>query len=857
MSPIRGDLRTFCVVPSLPEPLSGLAELANNFWWGWNSEVFSLFRRMDPDLWERTNHNPVQLLAEATQERLAELAADPSYVAAVRRQTTLLREYLAAPTWFAQAHPELKGARIAYFSFEFGINQCLPIYSGGLGVLAGDHVKSASDLGLPLVGVGLLYREGYFRQRLGADGWQKEEYPETDFYTTPISLVKGADGAPITVGVEYPGRSVRAQIWRAQVGRIELFLLDTNVPENSEHDRNITARLYGNAAGSEERMAQEMMLGIGGVRALRALGIEPDLYHMNEGHCAFLALERCRMLVTWHRVPFGTAAEAVAGQAVFTTHTPVPAGNERFDEGLMRRFFHSYSQALGLEWDEFMALGREDPGDRNELFCLTVLAMKLSRARNGVSKLHAKVSRAMWRRLWPDTPLDEVPIAAITNGVHTRSWLSVDMATLLDRYLDPHWMDRPVDHAVWQRVDRIPDAELWRTHERRRERLVAIVRARLRAQLAQGGASPDEVAAAAEVLDPEALTIGFARRFATYKRGKLLFRDRERLLRLLSDRQRPVQLIFAGKAHPHDVHGKEFIRDIVAEAHTPEFRRRIVFLEDYDLCLAHYLASGVDAWLNTPRRPLEASGTSGMKIAANGGLNISVLDGWWDEGYVPGNGWAIGHAEEYADEERRDAVESRLLYDLLEKQVIPLFYDRGSDTVPNGWVKMMKAALRTINPVFNTNRMVHEYTERFYVPGIRRGRTLLADDLRRAAALAAWKQRLRDRWGKIRLLEVLAEPPDEVKVGDQFPVQARFFLGDVQPEEVTVQLYEGRLDARRTIVEPNIIEMACEGAGRPGEWRYAAQVACRTAGRHGSVFRVLPRHEDLACPHDVGLVFWA
>jgi len=854
---MRHILRTFCVRPRLPENLAPLNELAYNLWSCWDAETHDLFRRVDEDVWEQVEHNPVRLLAEVPRERLDELAGDTSFVATMQRRHRRLREYLEAPTWFSRAHPDLSDARIAYFSLEFGIAQCLPVYAGGLGVLAGDHVKSASDLGLPLVAVGLLYREGYFRQRLGADGWQQEEYPETDFYTTPIELVRGAGGAPVAIEVEYPGRVVRAHVWRATIGRILLFLLDSNVPENSEHDRDITARLYGNAAGSEQRIEQEILLGIGGVRALAALGIQPDLYHMNEGHCAFLALERCRMLVAKHGVSFRTAAEAVAAQTVFTTHTPVPAGNERFDEGLMRRFFYSFSLSLALSWDDFMALGREDPSNHGEPFCLTVLALKLSAHRNGVSRLHGKVSRAMWRRLWPGAPLDEVPIVAITNGVHTNTWLSADMATLLDRYLDPRWAERPVDQSIWQRAERIPDAELWRTHERRRERLVAVVRARLKAQLARAGASPDVVARAEEVLDPEALTIGFARRFATYKRGKLLFRDRQRLRRILNQKDRPVQLIFAGKAHPQDNPGKEFIRDIIAETRTEDFHRRIVFLEDYDLCLAHYLTTGADAWLNTPRRPLEASGTSGMKVAANGGLNISVLDGWWDEGYQPGNGWTIGHGEEYTDEAKRDAVESQFLYDLLEEEVIPLFYDRGPDGVPNGWVKMMKAALRTISPVFNTNRMVHEYTERAYVPGIRRGRRLAADDLRRAGALADWKLALRDRWDKLRLLETLAQPPAEAKAGDQLAIRARFFLGDIKPDEVTVQLYQGRLDARHNIVQPNPIEMTCEASEWPGEWTYSASFVCHTAGRHGYMFRILPRHEDLAVPHDVGLVFWA
>ena len=855
MATVKGTLRTFSVVPALPENLKALRELAYNFWWCWNSETFELFRRLDPDLWEEVNHNPVRLLGEVEQERIDRHAADAGFVAAVQRERGELEQYMKAETWFSTAHRDLAGTRIAYFSAEFGLNECLPIYSGGLGILAGDHLKSASELGLPLVGVGLLYREGYFRQYLGADGWQQEFYPETDFYTVPITLEKGSDGRPVTVEVELPGRAIRAQVWRAQVGRIPLYLLDANLQENSPADRDITARLYG--GDRDTRMCQEILLGIGGVRALKALGIQPELYHMNEGHSAFLALERCHTLMAEHRVVFRQAAEAVAAQTAFTTHTPVPAGNEVFDEGMMRKYFLGYSMALGLSWDEFMGLGRQNPADKGEQFCLTVVAMRLAVARNAVSQLHGQVSRAMWQRVWPDAPRDEVPITSITNGVHTRTWLSYDMATLLNRYLDPAWIERPVDQSVWEGAERIPDSELWRTHERRRERLVAVVRDRLRKSLGQRGASAREIARAAEVLDPEALTIGFARRFATYKRGTLLFRDLGRLTRLLNDKGRPVQIIYAGKAHPHDTAGKEMIRRIIEVARGEELRNRIVFIEDYDLCVSHYLASGVDVWLNTPRRPLEASGTSGMKIAANGGINISILDGWWCEGYTPENGWAIGRGEEYTDTELQDAVESQALYDLLEKEVIPTFYERGADGVPHGWVRKMKATLRTVIPMFNTNRMVHEYTERAYVPGILRGRDLLAEGLAGATALAAWKKRLRELWGRIRLVDVAVDGDDEVKVGSQLPVRLRVFLGEITPEEVSVQIYEGRLSATREITAPTVIPMTCGAAGPDGVWAYTGLVPCREAGRHGYVFRILPRHEDLADPFDVGLIYWA
>ena len=848
-----GALRTFSVVPAVPDRLQGLRELAYNLWWSWNADAFELFRRLDPDVWRRVQHNPVRLLAETDQERINEAARDDGFVAAVQRVQQKFHEYMQAGTWFGETHAELAQARIAYFAAEFGLTECLPLYSGGLGVLSGDHLKSASDVGLPLVGVGLLYREGYFRQYLSADGWQQEFYPDLDFYNLPIVLER-RDGQPVTIEVEYPGRQVKAQIWQIHVGRIPLFLLDANLEENRPDDREITAQLYG--GDLDMRVCQEILLGIGGVRALKALGIVPEIYHMNEGHSAFLAIERTRQLMAEHGATFREAAEAVAATNVFTTHTPVPAGNDVFGEPLMAKYFHPLSHGLGLTWDEFMGLGRTNPLDKGEAFCMTCLALRLAASRNGVSKLHGRVSRAMWHRMWPQAPQDEVPILAITNGVHTQSWLSYDMAQLFDRYIGPDWAQRAVDMSVWEGIERIPDAELWRTHERRRERLVTVARRRLRRQLEQRGTSSRELAVADEVLDPEALTIGFARRFAAYKRATLLFRDMQRLGWLLNDPQRPVQILFAGKAHPRDNQGKEMIRRILQVSREEGFRHRIVFLEDFDLSLAHYLASGVDVWLNTPRRPLEASGTSGMKIAVNGGLNISVLDGWWCEAYTPQNGWAIGRGEEYDDEETQDVVESQALYDILEKEVVPTFYDRGADGLPRKWTQRMKASMRSVCPVFNAHRMVQEYTDRFYVPGIARGRKLLADGLAGARALAAWRDRLRKAWGAIQVVSVEVDGQHEYAVGAELPVRAAVKLGNITPEDVSIQIYEGKLDTRRQIQEPTVIEMTCQSSDDDGVHHYTGSIPCRDAGLHGCVLRILPRHEDLTSPHDTGLILW-
>ena len=848
-------IRTFTIVPSLPAKLEHLRELAYNLWWCWNLEAIDLFRRLDRDLWEESGHNPVLMLGTIKQERLEEAAEDDGFLAHLERIAQQYDRYINSQnTWYKKAHGAPGKPCIAYFSAEFGLTDCMPIYAGGMAVLAGDHLKSASDLGLPLMGVGLLYQEGYFRQYLNTDGWQQELYPQNDFYNMPVQLEQEEDGTPVTVQVDYPGRKVTAQVWRAQVGRVPLFLLDTNIPANSRQDQDITDELYG--GDLEMRIQQEIMLGIGGLRALEALGMRPTVCHMNEGHSAFLALERIRILVEEQGLSFAEAREAATAGNVFTTHTPVPAGIDRFPPELMDKYFSAYYSELGLSREEFLALGRANPADNGEPFSMAILALRLAAHTNGVSRLHGRVARKMWQSLWPGVPEDEVPITSITNGVHIPSWISFDMAGLYDRYLGPRWLAHQADQTVWGRVDEIPDEELWRTHERRRERLVAVVRRRLSEQLEKRGAPLSEVERASEVLDPAALTIGFARRFATYKRATLILRDPDRLASILNDKDHPVQIIFAGKAHPQDNPGKELIQQIIHLARREEFRRRIVFIEDYDMSIARYLVQGADVWLNTPLRPREASGTSGMKAAANGVINVSTLDGWWDEAYEPDTGWAIGRGELYEDLNYQNDIESRAIYGILEKEIVPLFYDRNSNGLPHKWIARMKAAMRTICPIFNTNRMVREYAERFYLPAAQRYRHLAEDGMARAKALAQWKSHLHEHWPEIQVDNVEAEVPAELKVGAELQVRAQVNLGALDPRDVTVQLYYGPLDTRGEIPKGEVISMKWVESNGDGSHVFVGAIPCRTSGRYGYALRILPHHEDLSNPYEPGLILW-
>ena len=840
---------SFIIKPNIPERLKPLEELSRNLWISWNFEAIMLFMRLDYDAWIEARQSPVRMLGIVAQEKLEEASRDDSFLAALDVVWAKFQRYLGAERWYKGA----QNTAIAYFSMEYGLDVALPVYSGGLGMLSGDHLKTSSDLGLPLVGVGLLYRQGYFKQYLNLDGFQQESYPENDWYNMPVTLCRDDKGAPVSVQVEMGPAVATAWIWKVAVGKSALYLLDTNIDANPEPLRLITASLYG--GDKETRIQQEILLGVGGVRALRALGITAACMHMNEGHSAFLCLERIRVLMRENKLSFAEAAQFIWSTSVFTTHTCVPAGNERFARPLMEKYLGATAHDLGLSWRDFLALGREEPNNEGEDFCLTILALRLSAFNNGVSRLHGEVSRGMWRKIWPSLPLQEVPIGHITNGVHPRTWISHDMIDLLDRFFGPEFHDTPTNLEIWNRIDRISDEELWRTHERRRERLVAYARQRLLQQLERRGVTNSELSRGADALSPYTLTVCFARRFATYKRADLLLSDPERLIRLLTNVERPVQLIFAGKAHPHDLPGKEIIKRIVHFTSDPRVASRIVFLEDYDMSMSRYLVSGGDLWMNTPRRPLEASGTSGMKAAINGALNLSILDGWWDEAYSAGIGWAIGRGEEYEDHTLQDEVEGKALYDLLEREIIPLFYNRGMDGLPREWIRRMKESMRMVGKKFSSHRMLLQYADTFYAPAIRNAKTFAARGYAQSKEVAAYLSRLREHWSELRIEDFSSDAQPILTIGNTISVNTRILLGGLNAADLGVELYYGALSSKGEIENPRRMEMVpCGVEGNSA--RYCAQVACDRTGRQGYTVRVLPRHATLVHPFLPGLVKW-
>jgi starch phosphorylase len=697
----------------LPRRIARLGELAFNLWWTWQPESAHIFGKLDYDLWERLGHNPIRLLREVNRKRLSRFSKDRDYLALYDEYFKKFDEYFARSSWTQKEHPEFNGYPVAYFSMEFGLHETLPIYSGGLGVLAGDHLKESSDLGLPLVGVGLMYAQGYFSQRISEDGWQEAVNNPLTFEHLPVSLVT-KDDKPVTVQIEFPDRNVVVQIWEARVGRVPLYLLDSNVEVNSEFDRLLTARLYW--SDLDRRVMQEVLLGVGGVRALRALGFKPAVWHMNEGHAAFLTLERARELVV-KGSNFAKAAQKTLKQNIFTTHTPVPAGNDEFPLWLIDKYLAKLWRELGLTREEFMDIAKHKL-PHAETFSMPVLALKLSNGSNGVSELHGQVSREMWNFLWDGRSANDAPIQHVTNGVHTANWMARRLRNLFARYIGDDWYDRLDDPETWTNLDDIPDEELWAVRQHLKRKLTFYMRERVRERWTRGGFHPVQVVSSGVLINPYALTIGFARRFATYKRANLVLSDIDRLLDLINRPNMPVQIIFAGKAHPADEPGKQLIQKVYRTVKRAETGGRLVFLEDYDMNLARYLVQGVDVWMNTPRRPLEASGTSGMKAAINGALNFSVLDGWWREAYNGANGWAIGEDSD-VDTEVQDKQDMDSLYSTLEDEIIPLFYtERGSNDTPAKWVEMMKESMRTITPQFSTRRMVKEYTERLYIPAM-------------------------------------------------------------------------------------------------------------------------------------------
>ena len=844
----------YSVVPNLPPQLEVLRRLAYNLCFSWKDEIRALFQRIDPGLWVDCGRNPVLMLGLVSQDRLNELSRDHGFLAQLEQVGRDFDRYLSQPRIQAGDYSPEVPFRVAYFSAEFGLAECLPIYSGGMGVLSGDHLKSASDLNLPLVGIGLLYQQGYFSQYLTSDGWQMEKYQPNDFANMPVSPARNSRGKPLTVSVDLKGTPVQIAIWRIDVGRVPLYMLDTNLETNPPEFRKTTAQLYG--GDREMRLRQEIVLGIGGIRALKALGIEPTVIHINEGHSAFSALERINVLRKEKGLSFDAAREIILASTVFTTHTPVPAGNDTFDPELIRAYFEEYVKELGISFKVLLGYGRLDFRDDTEPFGMSTLALRLSAHSNGVSRLHGRTSKELWKKVWHHHPVEDVPIEYITNGIHVPTWISGDMAVLFDRYLGADWAEDPDNERVWEQVEKITNAELWRTHERCREYLVGFTRRRLAEQLTSQGVSMTDIQAASEVLSPDALTIGFARRFATYKRATLLFRDPDRLDHILDHPKRPVQIIIAGKAHPQDNEGKEFIQYIVHLTRQERFRRRVVFLEDYNMYVAKRLVSGSDLWLNTPRRPLEACGTSGMKALANGSLNLSVLDGWWDEAYQRDIGWALGHGEVYQDHAAQDDIESRELYNLLEEEVVPLFYQRGPDGIPRGWVDKMRAGLQRLVPVFNSHRMVQEYANRYYLPCSTRYHTLCSSDFSGAKDLAAWRQKLMTSWHEVSVVGITSRDGLEMSVGNEIDAVARVRLGSLSPEDVTVEAYYGRLDPNGDFLERETATLEAVDSA-DGVFTFRGTIPCARTGRYGFTVRVTPSHKRLENRFVMGLVTWA
>lgn len=849
---------TVSVVPRVPEGLEHLRELSFNLWWSWNYDALELFQELDPELWEQCGHSPVKMLRLTQQDRLEKAAKDKSYRERLEKIYAKLQAYLSRKnTWFEQNFPKEKKGQplVAYFSAEFGFHESLPNYSGGLGILAGDHCKSASDLGLPFVAVGLLYRFGYFSQRINRDGWQEATAVDNIFHNLPIQEARGPDGkSGVEVDLEMPGRKVRAKVWEVRIGLTRLFLLDTDLVVNADDDRRITYQLYG--GDHDMRIRQEIVLGIGGVKALEAMGIRPGLYHMNEGHAAFLGLERIRMLVAGGKLSMIEALQSVAASNVFTTHTPVPAGNDAFDPKMMEKYFGKYMESCQSSLEELMKLGRSWSNPADEPFSMTILALRLSRQANGVSAIHGGVSRGMWQSVWPGVPKSEIPIRHVTNGIHTFTWMAPEIRALLEKQGGAMTEEELAKPEEWKKRVAFKDADYWSVHQSLKLRLLEFMRLNVRGQRLRNGAHPSEIRSTEQLFNPKALTIGFARRFATYKRAALLFRDLEKLDEIVNHPKHPVQFLFAGKAHPADEGGKKLIQQIVQIAAMPQFKDRIVFVENYDFNVARFLYHGCDVWLNNPTRPLEASGTSGEKVINSGCLNFSVRDGWWDEAFDGTNGWAIGDNAFRLEPEVQDEFDAFSLYETLKHEIVPLYYDQDGNGVPKRWIERVRRSLLTIGPVYNTSRMVADYADKIYRKAAEKGRMLTDKDFAKSRELALWKDKVRKSWSQVKANAVTWNGPVQttVSVGDTVPVTAKVFLGALSPHEVAVEAYLKALEPRG-----RSRSLALEPAGEAIQgWQgYAGRVAVEDTGNFNFNIRVRPSHPSLTQAHELRLITWA
>lgn len=842
------------VRPDLPSKLKAIEKIAYNLWWGWNDEALELFRSINPVSWEKSRHNPVAVIGSLSREDYEKLLKDPVFMSRLESVHKQFNEYMSLPRWFETKYPEKVAEKfhVAYFSAEYGIHESVKLYSGGLGVLSGDHCKSASDVGIPFSAVGLLYRNGYFHQYLNSDGWQQEFYPYNEFYNMPMRRALNPAGEEVCVEVMVENRNVKVNVWRMEVGKIELLLLDTDVEDNDPQDRAITGQLYG--GDNSMRLRQEIILGIAGYRALRAVGRKATVYHINEGHPSFVNLERIRNYVS-EGMEFRTAAEVVRKSTIFTTHTPVPAGFDVFGADQIKRYLGPLFENCVLNINQLMGFGKINPFDESESFAMAICGIRLSTYRNGVSRLHGEVSRRMFKNIWPNALENSIPVGHVTNGVHLPTFIAEEFKSLYNRYLSENWYYKPYDFSVWEKADSIPDAELFNVKQRQKKRLISFARAHLKKQIMQRGGTSGELVKADEVLNPDCLTIGFARRFATYKRGYLLFLDEERLHKILNNADRPVQILIAGKAHPKDNGGKEIIKQIFHICRKPMFRDKIVFIEDYDIEVAKYLTQGVDIWLNTPRRPMEASGTSGMKISANGGLNLSILDGWWDEGYNGENGWAIGAGEEYDKETYQDHVESMELYDKLENEIIPLYYTRDKAGVPREWTRMMKQSIKTCASFFNTSRMVMDYTEKYYIPVHELNSAFRANKHSEAKDYIIWKDSIIKSWDNVQLIDTGVDAED-MKMDSAVTFSASVRSEEIRPENLSVCAVVEFDGSSGEFKDPEFVELDFVRE-EDGVFRYSKTTNLKKAGKMKVAFAVLPRHKFIKERFELNQIKWA
>ena len=846
------------VNPQLPKRIGKLSEIANNLWWSWNTEFLRLFKMIDRDLWETCEKNPVKFLKQVSQDRLEAVATNQEFLKEYDRLAKEFDDYVTSKnTWFSNKYPENKKDLIAYFSAEYGLDQTIPIYSGGLGILSGDHLKSASDLGIPLVAVGLLYKNGYFHQKINGNGEQETEYHDIDIHDLPIHPVKTEEGEDLIIYLKFPKRRIYLKVWQINVGRVKLYLLDSDIEKNNPEDRDVTLRLYG--GDQEMRIRQEIVLGMGGVNLLtRALKLEPTIYHMNEGHSSFLILELIKNVIKEKQVSFEVARDIVSSQTVFTTHTPVPAGNDIFPISLVEKYFKDFWPRLAITREEFLKMGMKPCQDLENGFNMGILALRNAGKKNGVSKLHGAVSRELFADVWPEIAANESPIGYVTNGIHTCSWLSPNLKQLYNKYLIPYWQDKIQYDYVWEKIKNIPDEKLWEAHQARKEKLLNIVKNNVTERLRRSGYNYEDINSITSKLNPNALTIGFARRFATYKRATLIFKDLERITQILNNSDRPVQLIFAGKAHPADKQGQDLIKFIHDVSMMPQFKGKIFLLENYNIAMSRYLISGVDVWLNNPRRPMEASGTSGQKASVNGVINFSVLDGWWAEGYNQKNGWRIGFNSDYESYEVQDVTDSQNIYETLEQKIIPAYYNKEKNGISKEWLDYMKESIISTGGKYSTSRMLSDYTSQFYIP-LCNLHNKYYKDLSDVTRFNAWKNDMYRNWKDIKITQKEDNLNNiAIDAGKCITVRCQVELPNINPEHISVECYYGKILENGVVEDISIIPMQQikTKAENSKNYEYETKIELKTGGNYGYTFRVMPKHEMLLESANMDLVKW-